>query len=212
MKKALSSLAAVMVLAASMASTAGATELMPEGSYAQQVDPHAVPSVAVTSEAQSAPYVDEEGNFLASSSEDLPTQDEVGPIAQKSLVAPKVGCRPTTIVDNPHISSKSSKRAVQGHGAWNKGGCTKATRAKVQSCLFEYFTSGKNAGYWVRKNCSPKSELRPGGGAGNRVTSHNNCVSNRNTSWRNHVDVDVIGIVDDSDTQHRQSIVACYVP
>lgn len=193
--------AAVGTVALLLATAPGALASTP-ATDAARIAPGAVPGVATTAADASAPVVDEDGNLLKSS--------HAAPMTTPAQVTPMAGCKPGTGVDNPHISTDSATRAVQGHGWWNKGGCTHDT-AHVQSCLYEYYTNHSGAGYWERKNCSPRQQLSPGGGRGKRVTSHNDCNTTKMVSWRNHVDVDVDWQVDTSDVPYRQAELRCSV-
>lgn len=167
-------------------------------SDADLIAPDAEPGLATSEEALDAPFVDEEGNLV-------PVDDE------PEMNARAVVCTPVSGADNPHISTTSKpKIAVQGHGWWKKGNCSSAT-AHVTSCLYEYYTNNKGSGYWERKNCSKKTKLNPGGGSGNRVTSHNDCNDTKRVSWRNHVDVDADGQIDTTEVMRRQADVNCRV-
>ncbi|PXY31483.1 hypothetical protein BAY60_03660 [Prauserella muralis] len=77
----------------------------------------------------------------------------------------------------------------------------------MYNCLYEWYTDNT----WRQKACSPTAELRPGGGRGNRTTARHACANTLPTSWRNHVDVDVIGEIDTSEWPYNQANVACRV-
>ena len=111
-------------------------------------------------------------------------------------------CTPVSGRDNPHYSSPD----VSGHGWWDKGTCT-GNQADVYNCLYEYYTDG----YWYRKNCSAKVRVYAGGGSGNRSTARNTCADLSYTSWRNHVDVDVVNESDTAEQPYNQADVACRV-
>lgn len=113
-------------------------------------------------------------------------------------------CTPVSGRDNPHRSSTGV--AVSGHGWWDKGTCSN-NRANVYNCLYEWYTDNT----WRQKACSPIKELAPGGGSGNRTTARRNCDNTSYTSWRNHVDVDVIGEADTAEWPYRQANVYCRV-
>jgi len=112
-------------------------------------------------------------------------------------------CQPTSLPDNPHYSAPD----VSGHGQWEKGNCT-SNQADVYNCLYEYYTDGT----WRRKACSPKVRIYPKSISNNRTTARRACDSTGQViSWRNHVDVDVVGQNDPPDTPYRQADVACVV-
>ncbi|MQA62929.1 MAG: hypothetical protein GEU86_15875 [Actinophytocola sp.] len=96
--------------------------------------------------------------------------------------------------------------AVSGHGWWNKGDCSN-NRANVYNCLYEWYTDNT----WRRKACSATTELRPRRDGGGRTTARRNCDNTLYTSWRNHVDVDVIGEWDTAEKPMRQANVYCRV-
>ncbi len=95
---------------------------------------------------------------------------------------------------------------MSGHGWWKKGNCT-GDRANVYNCLYEWYTDNS----WRQKACSPHKELRPYTGSGDRTVAHVTCNSSASTSWRNHVDVDVIGESDTSGWPSNQADVPCWV-
>jgi hypothetical protein len=64
-------------------------------------------------------------------------------------------------------------------------------------CLYEWYTDNS----WRQKACSPTRERRPYTGSGDTNL----------TSWRNHVDVDVIGEIDSGEWPYNQADVACRV-
>ncbi|NJP68777.1 hypothetical protein HCJ92_21405 [Streptomyces sp. ventii] len=96
--------------------------------------------------------------------------------------------------------------AVSGHGWWRKGTCSK-DRAVVYNCLYEWYTDNS----WRQKACSPRKTLRPYTGSGDRTVARKNCDNTVQTSWRNHVDVDVVGEGDTSEWPYRQAEVNCRV-
>lgn len=114
-----------------------------------------------------------------------------------------MGCTPESGRDNPHYSSGD----VSGHGWWKKGTCT-ANTAHVFNCLYEWYTDGT----WRQKACSPKKQLRPYTGSGDRTVARATCNSTARTiSWRNHVDVDVDGQIETSEQPYNQANVNCVV-
>ncbi|MFF3671888.1 hypothetical protein [Microtetraspora malaysiensis] len=96
--------------------------------------------------------------------------------------------------------------AESGHGWWDKGNCSN-NRANVQNCLYEWYTDNT----WRQKACSPVTELNPGGGSSNRTVARHDCNDTQLTSWRNHVDVDVIGEIDTAEKLMNQADVNCRV-
>lgn len=64
---------------------------------------------------------------------------------------------------------------------------------------------------WRQKACSPKKRLKPGGGSSNRTVARHDCADATRTSWRNHVDVDVVGEVDTAERPMNQAVVNCRV-
>lgn len=147
-------------------------------------DPNAVPGVAPDTPDVTDVYLDHDGQVI-------PVNDvTVG----SSWWNP---CTPISGRDNPHRSSTGV--AVSGHGWWDKGSCSKS-RANVYNCLYEYYTDRT----WRRKACSATVVLAPGGGSGNRSTARKDCDSTALTSWRNHVDVDVIDESDTSEWPYNQ--------
>ncbi len=124
-------------------------------------------------------------------------------VARQRIAAPRRGdCTPKSGRDNPHRSATGF--AVSGHGWWDKGTCTAAT-ARVYNCLYEWYTDGT----WRRKACSTVAELRPYSAGGGRRTARQDCSSNPQTSWRNHVDVDVVGKGDTSEWPFNSAEVNC---
>src|SRR5699024_9274857 len=88
---------------------------------------------------------------------------------------------------HPHYSSGD----VSGHGAWKRGNCTNDV-ADVYNCLYEYYTDGS----WRQKACSATERIYAGGGSANRTTARATCDNRYLTSWRNHIDVDVVDEID----------------
>jgi hypothetical protein len=112
-------------------------------------------------------------------------------------------CTPVSHRDNPHRSSTGF--AVSGHGSWDKGTCNN-NKANVYNCLYEYYTDGT----WRRKTCSATRELKPKA-AGGRTTARRDCDNSQQTSWRNHVDVDVIDEADTAEWPYMQAEVDCRI-
>jgi hypothetical protein len=179
------SVAVVLIGFASQAHAAPPLQTSPVVSYAD-----AVPGLAPADIGDSALYVDKNGRVIG-------TKPSAG------AVTPLLGCQPISLPDDPHYSAPD----VSGHGQWNKGTCT-ANTAHVYNCLYEYYTDAT----WRRKACSAKVQLKPKAVSNNRTTARRTCDSTaQSISWRNHVDVDVDGQVDNSDVPYHQANVWCVV-
>lgn len=172
----------------------------------------AVPAVATAEDAADAIYVDEDGTPLQVDENGNPLQMVTSSSPGKSdFAAAAVGCTPVSGVDNPHVSTWSTGPAVQAHGWWNRGNCDGDT-AHVTVCLYEYYENDSGTeDYWERKDCSPNTQLRPGGGSSNRVTAHEDCDTLATVSWRSHVTVDVDWEVDTTEVPRKQDEVPCTV-
>lgn len=83
----------------------------------------------------------------------------------------------------------------------------KPCRANVKNCIYEYYTDGT----WRLKACSPTKTLPPYTGSGARTVARTDCDNRTYTSWRNHVDVDVIGESDTGEKPYNQSLPDCRV-
>ncbi|WP_234016835.1 hypothetical protein [Streptomyces sp. LaPpAH-108] len=121
-----------------------------------------------------------------------------------SREAAALGCTPVSGRDNPHRSATGV--AVSGHGWWKKGNCS-SDRAKVFNCLYEWYTDNS----WRQQACSPTKTLKPGGGSTQRTAARHDCRDTERTSWRNHVDVDVVGEIDTAEKPMNQAEVNCRV-
>lgn len=113
-------------------------------------------------------------------------------------------CTPVSGRDNPHVSE--NRIDMSGHGWWKRGNCSN-NRAKVFNCVYEYFTDHT----WRQQACSPTKELKPGGGSSNRTVARIKCRTFQETSWRNHVEVDVIDELDTAEKPMNQATAACRV-
>ncbi|WP_394938416.1 hypothetical protein [Psychromicrobium sp. YIM B11713] len=104
-------------------------------------------------------------------------------------------CTALQKVDLPHISSTASVRAVQAHGAWNKGDCQSdaavvTTQIDRQGFLNNFFAVGtQGKGTLQSTNGMPS-------GSNNRVTAQYVCQGTGQGRFRAWTDVDVIGIAD----------------
>jgi hypothetical protein len=151
----------------------------------------AVPGIAPAGADGTAVYLDSAGRVI-------PMAKSPRGVSATTLI----GCTPVSGRDNPHWSSPD----VSGHGWWDKGNCSNNS-ANVNNCLYEFYTDNT----WRQKACSGASTLAPGGGSGNRTTARATCNNTNLTSWRNHVDVDVIGEIDTGEQPYNQADVACEV-
>ncbi|WP_228456804.1 hypothetical protein [Streptomyces durbertensis] len=186
----------VTVAPVNAAGQPGGTHAGPGHVYASYEE--AAPGVAPAGADKAAVYLDMDGQVLP-----RPESGE-RPADEPREDAAAFRCTPVSGRDNPHRSSTGV--AVSGHGWWDKGTCSN-NRAKVWNCLYEWYTDNS----WRRKACSPVKELAPGGGSANRTVARHNCDNTALTSWRNHVDVDVIGEWDTAEQPYRQADVRCRV-
>ncbi len=113
-------------------------------------------------------------------------------------------CTPFSGRDYPHISKNGTD--VSGHGWWDRGDCS-GSLADVYNCIYEYYDDG----FWYQKDCSSTERLSPGGGAGNRTNARRVCANFHLATWRNHVDVDVVGEWDTGENPMRQATINCQV-
>ncbi|MCR4513402.1 hypothetical protein [Aeromicrobium sp. 50.2.37] len=163
--------------------------------------PDAEPGIAPADPASDGVYLDENGEQI----EDPANPDGKGRSTPATAGAEAVaaGCKPISGRDNPHHSSGD----VSGHGWWSRGTCNN-DKARVKNCLYEWYTDRT----WRLKKCSKTETLKPGsGGSANRTHARIACDSRTQTSWRNHVDVDVNGEIDDSSSPYNQAEVSCRV-
>jgi len=189
--------AALVTLAVGGLSVPTAVASAPGGNGPERSEPYvtaaeAVPGIAPPGADKTAVYRDSAGREIPMSTSPIK--------GSKALI----GCTPVSGRDNPHRSGTGV--AVSGHGWWDKGNCDN-NRADVYNCLYEYYTDNS----WRQKACSPKKVLKPGGGSSNRTAARHDCDDTRTTSWRNHVDVDVIDEIDTGENPMRQNDVACRV-
>jgi hypothetical protein len=190
----LAAVGVALVLGTGAAAVASAAE-----PTALRADAMSAPSMAAEP-GIAPPDADSTAIYLDSAGQVIPAAQSPGAASQTALI----GCTPVSGRDNPHRSSTGV--AVSGHGWWGKGNCDN-NRANVYNCLYEWYTDNT----WRQKACSPKKELAPGGGSSNRTVARKNCSNTVRTSWRNHVDVDVIGEIDSGEWPHRQADVNCRV-
>lgn len=154
----------------------------------------AAPGIAPPDADKTAVYLDSAGQVIA-----VIKSPSAGPDAAQ------IGCTPVSGRDNPHRSSTGV--AASGHGWWGKGNCS-SDRANVYNCLYGWYTDNS----WRQITCSEVKELRPAtGGSSDRTVARADCDSTLRTSWRNHVDVDVIGEIDTGEQPYNQADVDCRV-
>lgn len=174
----------------------------PGGSSAPLSPAEAVPGIAPPGAAKTAVYRDGSGRRIS-----VPTSPSAASTSGKSGDSGKsarIGCTPDSGRDNPHRSATGV--VVSGHGWWDKGNCSN-NRAEVYNCLYEWYTDNS----WRQKACSSKKVLKPGGGSSNRTVARHDCQGTQPTSWRNHVDVDVIDEIDTGENPMRQADANCRV-
>lgn len=197
--------AGALLLAAGTAAPAvastGAQEPGGTPAYASYED--AVPGVAPAEASETAVFLDEAGRVIAMEGSPVP-ESSTSDTQTGEAQAAAIGCTPVSGRDNPHRSSTGV--AVSAHGWWNKGDCSN-NRANVYNCIYEWYSDNT----WRRKDCSVTKELRPRKDGGGRTTARRNCDNTALTSWRNHVDVDVIGEIDTAEKPMRQQDVYCRV-
>lgn len=180
-------------MGATTVASAPAAVAQPTGPLAGATSMDAVPGIAPPGADTTAVYLDSAGRVV-------PRAMSLSAVSETALI----GCTPVSGRDNPHRSSTGV--AVSAHGWWDKGNCSN-DRAKVYNCLYEWYTDNS----WRQKACSPTKELAPGGGSSNRTVARHDCGDTTRTSWRNHVDVDVIGESDTSEWPFNQADVDCRV-
>jgi hypothetical protein len=189
------SLALGVGLSIAAGAPAGAAESTGVGTAAVSAQ-DAEPGVAPVGAGKTAIYLDGAGQVINPAT--APASASASAESRQALL----GCTPGSGRDNPHRSGGD----VSGHGWWTKGSCSN-NRAKVYNCLYEWYTDNT----WRQKACSPTKTLKPGGGSSNRTVARASCANSLVTSWRNHVDVDVIGEWDSGEWPHNQANVGCRV-
>lgn len=169
-----------------MASGSGAA---PNVAFASFDD--AEPGVAPPGLDATAIYLDGAGRPLS-----------VEAVPASSMDAAAFPCTPLSGRDNPHTSSGD----VSGHGWWQPKDCD-GNLADVYNCLYEWYTDNS----WRQKACSTLRRLRPYTGSGDRTTARRACSNSLRTSWRNHVDVDVVNEWDTGEWPYNQADPYCRV-
>lgn len=178
----------------------GTTVAVMSGAPAQAVAQAPGPDTGFTSRANAVPGVAPAGAGATAVFLDLSGQV----IPRTVFPASAQACTPGSGRDEPHISSTAW--AVSGHGWWTKGTCT-ASQADVYNCLYEWYTDNS----WRQKACSAHERIYAGGGSANRTDAHADCWTSDRTSWRNHVDVDVVGQSDTGEWPYTAATPPCRV-
>ena len=193
------SMIAAFGVSAGLAESAGATDISSDATSLE-----AEPGVAPDEVTAGAVYLDMAGNVMPLDADGSPLTEPDSDATTQQAAVQFGPCTPYSGRDNPHRSSTGV--AVSGHGWWGKGDCSNNS-ARVYNCLYEWYTDNS----WRQKDCSAKAVLSPGGGSSDRTTARRSCGSLLVTSWRNHVDVDVIGEWDSGENPMRQADVDCRV-
>lgn len=116
------------------------------------------------------------------------------PESAKGEMSTQASCTFVQRVDYAHISSTSPTRAAQSHGNWGNVNCS-YTSATVTNMVQKKNTIGifVNVGLQGKAvGLRPSSDL----GSSARVTSHYDCLSTAERTFRSWTDVDVDGIAD----------------
>lgn len=118
-------------------------------------------------------------------------------------------CTALQKVDLPHISSTTTVRAVQAHGAWNRGDCNAdwavVTTQIDQQGIFNFFFAVGTQG-----NGMLQSTVGMPTGAKNRVTAQYVCNGTDVKRYRAWTDVDIVGIADLSNKVYSAEVnLAC---
>ena len=111
--------------------------------------------------------------------------------ARTSDSADAAVCTANTNGDYVHRSSTGF--AASGHGWWTNVNCN-TTLADVTVQLQQYYSDG----VWRNVGSPGKARVASGGGAGNRATGRVDCVNSSRSGWRSIVDVDLVGLIDDT--------------
>jgi len=118
-----------------------------------------------------------------------PTESSAGQVPPAAAAA--AACLAYTRGDNAHRSSTGFEASA--HGWWDNVNCS-ATLADVTVWLQQYYSDG----VWRTRGTVGAARVRSGGGSGNRATARALCADSRSTGWRSVVDVDLVGLIDDS--------------
>ncbi|MFE4656771.1 hypothetical protein ACFRFJ_08755 [Streptomyces hydrogenans] len=186
---AIAALASLAIGGASAATTAASVQ---DGDVSADT---VVPGVAPSGFDASAVYLNHAGQAM-----DMHAVNE----SDTTRHAAALGCTPGSRRGSPHRSSTGV--TASGHGWWEKGNCS-SDRAKVFNCLYEWYTDNT----WRQQACSETKTLKPGGESVQRTVARRDCRDTQRTSWRNHVDVDVIGEIDTGEKLMNQAEVNCRV-
>ena len=119
------------------------------------------------------------------------------------------GCNYTTEGDYPHKSGGD----VSAHGWWenNDPDCPRYADVEVwlKAWLCLYDGDQKVRCYWETLDHDEK-RIREGGGKGKRTSVRHGCSGSKPISFRNIVDVDLVGIWDWPDKKTIRKSVYCY--
>lgn len=121
---------------------------------------------------------------------------DITPFAQSGDITAGA-CKYRQVIDNAHVSS-TPPRATSVHGSWNKISGRCPARANVDTGLQAYYCIRVQGSYscrWIEVDFN-SANVRPGGGAGKRVTARETCSNSNRIGWRGRVDVDLIGVRD----------------
>jgi hypothetical protein len=112
-------------------------------------------------------------------------------------------------IDNAHISTSSTTRAVQSHGWWLNVGGTCPSKSNVDTYLQAVYCTSSGCGW--RTVDVQSGDVYAGGGSGKWITAHEDCSSTATVGFRSYVDVDLIGVSDPSGyTYSPGQDLACY--
>lgn len=165
-----------------------------------------IASSAAATESSSAPGAGEQatGTRVELASTAVPgidpeIEDQQASVQPDSDAQPAWWCTPDTRSDNPHVT----RGDVSGHGWWFKGDCSN-NRAVVTVCLQQYYTDGTHR----TKECNDRT-IAPG--SSRRANARTACTGRALTTWRNVVDVDVVGEADAAEQDAKYENISCRV-
>ncbi len=132
------------------------------------------------------------------------SMEEFTPDGQAAFRAIPMPCAFRTRTDRPHMSSTSTRPAVQVHAWWELVACTSPNwRATVKAGLLK-----KVNGKWVDVGSQAIGRhRRPGPGTANRVTAHYDCRPSKSKSeYMAWADVDIEGARDPATVYKSESV------
>jgi len=126
----------------------------------------------------------------------LTGSNEGAPRSTASTTAVAAICEFTQRVDYVHISSTSTRRAVQSHGNWDNENCNYAladvtTQIDKRNVLGFYYAVGTQGKGRLAPNPRGLTSGPPG-----RVTAHYDCNGTAANMWRSWTDIDIVGYND----------------